>query len=140
MGGCDLYAREALAQLAIELEEHASDKIVIFAGYGGRKLSPKDNKMFQFLQENPGISSRIGYTVYFDSYSAEEMVNIVHRLAETDSLIFSRKFDDRIREYFEKRVSAHDFGNGREARVLWINVRHSLLTGLLLRQIPLKES
>ena len=31
----DSFSREAIAQLVIELEEHAEDKLVIFAGYGG---------------------------------------------------------------------------------------------------------
>ena len=43
--------------------------------------------MKNFLLANPGISSRIGITVYFDSYDCEHMVNIVHKLAELDSLV-----------------------------------------------------
>ena len=117
MGENDVYAKEALAQIAIELEEHANDKLVIFAGYGGRKLNQRDNKMKNFLLANPGISSRIGITVYFDSYDCEHMVNIVHKLAELDSLSFSHRFDDKVRKFFETRLSAPDFGNGREARV-----------------------
>ncbi len=44
-GEMDTFSQEALAQLAIELEEHADDKVVIFAGYGGKYVTKQDNKM-----------------------------------------------------------------------------------------------
>lgn len=113
----DSYAQEALAQLAVELEEHGTDKLVIFAGYGGRNTSKKDNLMYDFLQANPGISSRINSTIYFDSYSPSEMVSILHGLAEQMSLKLPEEQDSKIAEYFETRRWEDDFGNGREARV-----------------------
>lgn len=36
-------AQEALAQLALELEEHSTDKVVVFAGYDGEDVSSGDN-------------------------------------------------------------------------------------------------
>lgn len=117
-GENDSYSKEALAQIAIELEEHSRDKLIIFAGYGGRTLSYKDNKMLHFLQANPGISSRIGSTIYFERYDADQMVEIVHRLANLDALELSGEFDGMMKSYFENRCLNADFGNGREARVL----------------------
>lgn len=116
--GADLYAQEALAQLAIELEEHATDKLVIFAGYGGRNVSKKNNLMHRFLEANPGISSRINSTIYFDSYTPENMVEIVHHLAKLSKMNMSNEADGKIAEYFRTREKAEDFGNGREARML----------------------
>lgn len=116
-GKADSYSQEALAQLAIELEEHSGDKLVIFAGYGGKGVEAKDNKMLAFLRENPGINSRIGSTIYFDSYSATEMLDIVRKLAERSSLKLPAKLEG-VKEYFDMRSRARDFGNGREARVL----------------------
>ncbi len=115
-GGIDSFSQEALAQLAIELEEHGKDKLVIFAGYGGRNLSKKDNLMYQFLTSNPGISSRVSSTIYFDSYTAEEMVSIVHHIAKKENLKMNSDLDGKISEYFEERLGERDFGNGREAR------------------------
>ncbi|MCR4657551.1 MAG: AAA family ATPase [Lachnospiraceae bacterium] len=115
-GGIDSYAQEALAQLAVELEEHAMDKLVIFAGYGGKKTSKKDNLMFKFLKSNPGISSRINSTVYFDSYTPEDMIRIVRHLAEEASLRFPTEGEEELKEYFASRQNDNDFGNGREAR------------------------
>ena len=116
-GMVDSYSQEALAQLAIELEEHSTDKLVIFAGYGGKDVAPKDNKMLKFLQENPGISSRIGSTVYFESYSARQTLAVARKLAELADLKLPTDSDQLILDYFGKRQGARDFGNGREARV-----------------------
>ena len=117
-GGIDSYSQEALAQLAIELEDHATDRLVIFAGYGGREISKKGNLMYKFMEANPGISSRINSTIYFDSYSGKEMVDIVHKLASLSSLVLPETMDKEIAEFFEKRRRNSDFGNGREARML----------------------
>ncbi len=118
LGGVDSYSQEALAQLAVELEEHAMDRLVIFAGYGGNGVNRKNNLMHKFLTANPGISSRINSTICFDSYTPEDMVKIVHRLAKNESLILPDSEDGLIRDYFEKRCREEDFGNGREGRVL----------------------
>ena len=112
----DSFSQEALAQLIIELEKHGTDKLVMFAGYGGKNVSEKDNKMKQFLNANPGIRSRINSTIYFDSYTAEEMLAIVHSLAKNKNYILSHEGDELIKEYFAKRAKDADFGNGREAR------------------------
>ncbi len=116
-GGLDSYSQEGLAQLAVELEEHATDKLVIFAGYGGKNVSKKNNLMNKFLKSNPGISSRINSTVYFDSYTPEDMVDIVHHLAKLSSLELSKERDEDVAGYFKTRQNEEDFGNGREARM-----------------------
>ncbi len=124
--GPDLYAQEALAQLAVELEEHGTEKLVIFAGYGGNEVSKQNNLMKRFLETNPGISSRINSTVFFDSYTPKNMVEIVHRLADLSKLHLGTEADQDIASYFQTRQSATDFGNGREARVLLEQCERSL--------------
>ena len=112
----DSFSQEALAQLVIELEEHAMDKLVIFAGYGGREVSEKNNKMKLFIDSNPGIKSRINSTIFFDSYNAGEMLRIVHSLAAQQKFVLTGEADSEIIAYFAKRVKYSNFGNGREAR------------------------
>ncbi|SEP54755.1 AAA+-type ATPase, SpoVK/Ycf46/Vps4 family [Lachnospiraceae bacterium NE2001] len=114
-GEMDTYAQEALAQLAIELEEHSADKVVIFAGYGGN-VSDRDNKMEEFLRANPGIKSRISAYVVFDSYSGEEMLSIIHGIAHEKGLSMVHTADREIVSYFNERSKSDTFGNGREAR------------------------
>jgi Cdc6-like AAA superfamily ATPase len=91
---------------------------VIFAGYGGRKVSEKNNKMKVFLDANPGIKSRITSTFYFDSYSPEEMVEIFMRIAKTQNYKVDASVGPMIAEHFKTRVDDDNFGNGREARSL----------------------
>lgn len=117
----DSYSREAMAQMLIEIENHATDKLVMFAGYGGKDLTEKDNMMKQFLDANPGLKSRINSTIFFDSYTPEEMKEIVHTQATIQNLTIDKKADDIILKYFAKRYKDPNFGNGREARSLLEN-------------------
>lgn len=117
-GENDSFSKEALAQLIIEIEKHSTDKLVIFAGYGGKKVSEKNNKMKDFLDANPGIKSRITSTIYFDSYSADEMANIFMRIAKNQSYKVDESARQIIVEHFKKRINDDNFGNGREARSL----------------------
>lgn len=120
-GRTDSFGNEAIAQLIIELEKHSTDKLIIFAGYGGNKLDQKDNRMQAFLDANPGIKSRITSTFYFDSYSADEMVQIFLRIAENSNYKVQPGTGEIVREFFKRRVCDKDFGNGREARALLEN-------------------
>ncbi len=120
-GKTDSFGNEAIAQLIIELEKHSTDKLVIFAGYGGKKLEEKDNRMQAFLDANPGIKSRITTTFYFDSYSADEMVQIFTRIAKISNYKLKSGTEKVVKDFFEKRVHDKDFGNGREARALLEN-------------------
>ena len=116
-GTMDSFGNEAIAQLIIELENHSTDKLIIFAGYGG-DVDEKDNRMQTFLNSNPGIKSRITSTFNFKSYSAKEMIEIFKRIAQNSNYIIQNDVDDMIENFFESRVFMRDFGNGREARVL----------------------
>lgn len=117
-GSCDSFSKEAIAQLIIELENHSTDKLVIFAGYGGKNVSEQNNKMKDFLDANPGIRSRITSTIYFDSYSPEEMASIFFQLGKNQNYQIDLKVKELIINHFQKRVLDDNFGNGREARSL----------------------
>ena len=119
--GMDSFSQEAIAQLIVELEKHGMDRLVMFAGYGGEGVSERDNKMKKFLQSNPGIRSRINSTIYFKSYTAEEMVKIFRLQAKNNKLRIPRNADAAVLKFFEARVKQPDFGNGREARSLLEN-------------------
>jgi len=113
----DSFSQEALAQLCIEVEEHSYDKLIIFAGYGG-DIDDKQNKMKRFLDENPGISSRITFTVNFSAYNSDEMLDIFELLARNASYSIEDGWRKILKPFFESRIHASNFGNGREARRL----------------------
>ena len=117
-GESDSFSKEAIAQLIIELEEHSRDKLVIFAGYGGKKVSEKNNKMKDFLDANPGIKSRITSTIYFDSYDETEMTTIFFQIAKNQNYIVDSETAGIVKKHFAKRSKDENFGNGREARSL----------------------
>ena len=118
----DSFSQEAIAQLIIELEKHGTDRLVLFAGYGGKNVREQDNKMKLFLNANPGIRSRINSTIFFNSYTPDEMVEIVHCQAVGQKYVLTHEADGDIRAYFAERVKSPDFGNGREARSLLENI------------------
>lgn len=116
--GSDSFSQEALAQLMIELEKHGTDKLVMFAGYGGEQVNSDDNRMSAFINANPGLKSRINSTIVFPSYSPEEMVQIVHKQAELLHFNIDNEADALLYNYFNTRTKDRTFGNGREARSL----------------------
>ena len=117
----DSFSQEAMAEIITQIEEHGIEKLVMFAGYGGTGVEAGDNLMKTFIDSNPGLKSRINSTIFFDSYTPEQMVEIVHTQAKTQSFILDRRADPEIREYFAERVWDRNFGNGREARSLLEN-------------------
>ena len=136
-GQSDSFSQEAIAQLIVELENHGMDRLVIFAGYGGPNVTAADNKMMYFLNCNPGIRSRINSTLFFDSYSADQMVEIFRGQAKMSQYVIPKASDPVIREFFETRVKESDFGNGREARSLLENA--TVEAAKRLSKVPEKE-
>ncbi|MCR5108764.1 MAG: AAA family ATPase [Lachnospiraceae bacterium] len=125
-GSMDTYSQEALAQLAIELENHGKDRLIFFAGYGGTDISDKNNKMKEFLDANPGIKSRINGTIVFPSYNKDQMYEIVKCIALRYGYTFEDRALDPLTGYFEERVKDENFGNGREARSFVDNCQMTL--------------
>ncbi|MCR5650016.1 MAG: AAA family ATPase [Lachnospiraceae bacterium] len=119
--GGDIFSQEAVSTLITEIENRGNEKLVLFAGYGGVDVEEKDNLMKRFIDSNPGLKSRINSTIYFKSYTPDEMVEIVHRLAANQQFILGRRADNEIKAYFMERSKSRDFGNGREARSLLEN-------------------
>lgn len=117
----DSFSQEAVAEIITQIEEHGTEKLVMFAGYGGGGVTPGDNLMKTFIDSNPGLKSRINSTIYFDSYSSEQMVEIVHIQAKNQGFILNRKADPEMLAYFTERITDRNFGNGREARSLLEN-------------------
>ena len=99
------FGSEAIATLIKAMEDHKNDLIVIFAGY-------KD-EMRQFINANPGIASRIGYTFNFDDYTPDELLEMYRKKLEDAGFSVSEaalKKARNVTEYFSKRKN---FGNGR---------------------------
>ena len=96
---------EAVEVLLTAMEEHKSDTVFIFAGY--------DRDMMGFLESNPGIRSRIGYTFHFDDYTTEELMEIFRRKIDAASLTITDEALEKVEAIMEYFRGARNFGNGR---------------------------
>ena len=117
--GDNSYNAEAIATLIQAMENYRDKLVVIFAGY--------TKEMRGFLDSNSGITSRIGYTLHFDDYTTDELIQIF--LGMTKKAGFEVKEDeiDYIREIIDKYRNMKNFGNARFVRNIFEKtvVRHA---------------
>lgn len=102
------FGHEAIDQLIIGMENHRKDLIIILAGYTDR--------MEEFLNDNPGLRSRIPNRVFFADYTTAELVKIIKTMMKHEGIV---KLEDV--KYFDKTVTEfietnHPSGNARWAR------------------------
>lgn len=110
-----LYGDEAINTIVQEMENNRDNMVVIFAGY--------PDKMEKFLQSNPGLRSRIAFTVPFADYDAAQLCDISDIIAEKNGFTLAPEAREKLRGIFETAMSSPDFGNGRFARNLIDNAR-----------------
>ena len=101
----DIFGEEAIATLIKAMEDHKGEFVVIFAGYS--------KEMHDFINTNPGISSRIGYTFDFPDYTTDELIEIFNIKMEKMGFIISKKVPERLSYIFDYFVKRKAFGNGR---------------------------
>ena len=130
--GDDSFAREALAQLCVELEDHAEDRLVIFAGYGGSR-DPADNRMLRFLQSNPGINSRVSFKIWFQNFQVRDLTEVFRYMLEWERYVLPPETAAE-EDFFRCRLNSPAFGNCREARNLADRVKLRLAARLAGRE------
>lgn len=106
-----LYGDEAINTLVQEMENNREDIIVILAGY--------PDKMQQFLDTNPGLTSRIAFHINFDDYTEEELYEILISMASKSGLKISDDVYEKVMEIFGHACKYKDFGNGRFVRNIY---------------------
>ncbi|MCR4610454.1 MAG: AAA family ATPase [Lachnospiraceae bacterium] len=104
------YGDEAINTIVQEMENHRDDTIVIFAGY--------PEPMKEFLERNPGMSSRISFHVDFDDYSKEELRDIAKLIVKQRKRTITPKALNKLCKNIENAMQSSDFGNGRYVRKL----------------------
>ncbi|USS93411.1 AAA family ATPase [Fructilactobacillus ixorae] len=102
------FGHEAIDQLIIGMENHRSDLIVILAGY--------TKQMETFLNDNPGLRSRIPNRVHFEDYTTGELTQIILNMIKQEQVV---NLQDQ--SYFTEVVTAfinqhHPSGNARWGR------------------------
>lgn len=104
------FGQEAVDTLLKAMEDHRSEFIVIVAGY--------TDLMNQFLESNPGLRSRFSNMIYFDDYSAEELMEIFKNNLKSQEYQLSKEAEQKAFELFQARVENKptNFANARDVR------------------------
>ncbi len=116
-GQMDNFGQEAIDTLLKEMEDRRDRLLVIVAGY--------PEPMQTFLRSNPGLPSRFTKTILFPSYDPDDLVRIIHRMAQAEGLRLDPASDADLRRYFVAARERADFGNARTARTLLERAREA---------------
>lgn len=104
------YGDEAINTLVEEMENCRGDLVIIFAGYPDR--------MKKLLSSNPGLQSRIPYTVHFQDYTVDQLFAIAEKFAADDGFYFRGDVREKLNSIFSVAMKAPEFGNARYVRNL----------------------
>lgn len=100
------FGREAIETLITAMENNKGEFVVIFAGYR--------DEMQQFIDSNPGISSRIGYQFLFRDYSTEELMQLYKiKLRERGFVCEDSEALEKVNFLLKYYGGVKNAGNGR---------------------------
>ena len=113
-GGQD-FGQEAIDTLLKRMEDHRDRLIVILAGYPAL--------MRQFLQSNPGLTSRFTRSITFEDYTVPEMCRIFANMCKKEEYTLSKEALAHVSILFSLAHSQKDehFGNARFVRNIYEN-------------------
>ena len=114
------HGKEVLDTLTPLMENYRDKLVVIFAGY--------DHEMNELLEKtNPGFASRFKNDIHFDDYTADEMMDIFLRIADSNFYKLTSDAAGRLLALFGIIESQKDnnrrFANARTVRSLFETVR-----------------
>ncbi len=109
-GGESDFGKEAIDTLLKRMEDDRGKFIVIAAGY--------TEEMKQFLESNPGMTSRFTAQFTFEDYTPEEMINLLKIYAAEKETVINENTLERILIHFTELYRNRDknFGNARIVR------------------------
>ena len=83
--------------------------------------------MQDFLNSNSGITSRIGYTLEFDDYTTDELIEIFKTFTNKAGFIVTDDALSYLREIIEENRDMPNFGNARFVRNIYEKtiIRHA---------------
>ncbi len=109
-GGENDFGKEAIETILKRMEDNRGDFIVIVAGYTGN--------MKNFLESNPGLSSRFDREFTFEDSSAEQLAEIALKMFANNSITPEDKATEHIKAFMKYLFDTRNkyFGNARNVR------------------------
>jgi SpoVK/Ycf46/Vps4 family AAA+-type ATPase len=104
------FGDEAIDTIVQEMENRRDRTIVIFAGYPDR--------MAEFFDRNPGLRSRVPFSVKFSDYPVETLVKIAESEASKRGFAITADAVSKVNTICAEAASQPQFGNGRFCRNL----------------------
>ena len=104
------YGDEAINTIVQEMENRRDDTVVIFAGY--------PEEMEEFFSRNPGLRSRVPFSIRFSDYSPEELLQIAVLEAERRGFTLSPQAEGKVLDICKSVSGNSAAGNGRFCRNL----------------------
>jgi stage V sporulation protein K len=106
------FGLETIDTLVKAMEDHRKHLVVIFAGY--------PEEMADFVQSNPGLSSRIKNHIMFPDYSLDELMSICRLMLEQKQFRMTEQAEQQMRALMVKQIEENPttHGNGRLVRNL----------------------
>ncbi len=105
------FNEECIATLIQAMENYRDNLVVIFAGY--------NKEMDAFLKSNSGIVSRIGYTMQFNDYSLEELIEILKSMFKKAGFFIDERAIEAATKVIDEYRQTEGFGNARFVRNLY---------------------
>lgn len=102
------YGDEAIEVLLKEMENHRGQFCVILAGY--------KNEMKNMISTNPGLASRIQFTLDFPDYSREELGEIAGRFLEKKKYEIEKSALEKLLDITDYYRAKPNFANARTVR------------------------
>lgn len=102
------FGPEVIETLLKLMEDNRDRLVVIVAGY--------TDLMKKFLESNPGLQSRFTRRIEFEDYTAQEMLDIFTRQAESQDFNLDINAKQALLDYFKTVEGDDAFGNGRGVR------------------------
>lgn len=131
--GSNDFGKEVIATLIKEMEDNRDKLVVIMAGY--------TKEMKDLLNLNPGIDSRIKFTIEFSDYNPEELMEILEGLCKKESYELSVEAKERLKAKFKEEYENKDknFGNGRLVRKYFETIKMKQADRVIREDIRDKE-
>ena len=109
-GGENDFGKEAIETILKRMEDNRGELIVIVAGY--------TENMKNFLESNPGLSSRFDREFRFEDSTAEQLSEIAIKMFANNSIIPEDKAKEHIQNYMKFLFDTRNkfFGNARNVR------------------------